>query len=345
MNQSDNVSPSSGLPEATHGPRSGKQSKFWYFFPRAMSLLVPRSFYRARRRSLLGSIEGRPDRDEIRRRAEYYCCLDPANPRPLPPDAPMLAEQRLPKRLHTYFFDTREYLRYFPLSLRWAHMPGDVTSVPPVPTIVKARPVGDGNANGVLLNLNKIRHFVFIRDSIPFRDKADIAVFRGKVPDKDKRLALFRKWFGHPMLDMADTSEHPVSPDWVKGKMTIREQLRSKFILSIEGNDVASNLKWVLSSNSVAVMPRPQFETWFQEGLLVPGRHYIEVAPDYSDLIDKLGYYAAHPELCEEISREANKWVERFLDKDRERLVSLLVLQRYFEATGQNPDALDRGQP
>ena len=51
--------------------------------------------------------------------------------------------------------------------------------------------------------------------------------------------------------------------------MTINEQLHYKFILCSEGNDVASNLKWVMSSNSIAVMPKPKFETWFMEGILV----------------------------------------------------------------------------
>ena len=40
-------------------------------------------------------------------------------------------------------------------------------------------------------------------------------------------------------------------------KKTIREHLDYKFIMALEGNDVASNLKWVMSSNSIAVMTRP----------------------------------------------------------------------------------------
>lgn len=77
---------------------------------------------------------------------------------------------------------------------------------------------------------------------------------------------------------------------------TIREHLDYKFIMAIEGNDVASNLKWVMSSNSLAVMPRPTCETWFMEGTLIPDYHYIEVKDDFSDLEEKLNYYIAHPE-------------------------------------------------
>ena len=38
--------------------------------------------------------------------------------------------------------------------------------------------------------------------------------------------------------------------EWMTPKKTIREHLDYKFIMALEGNDVASNLKWVMSSNS-----------------------------------------------------------------------------------------------
>ena len=45
------------------------------------------------------------------------------------------------------------------------------------------------------------------------------------------------------------------------------EQLmRFKYVLSLEGNDVATDLKWRMAQNSVVVMPRPTKETWLMEG-------------------------------------------------------------------------------
>lgn len=67
-------------------------------------------------------------------------------------------------------------------------------------------------------------------------------------------------------------------------KKTIREHLDYKFIIALEGNDVASNLKWVMSSNSLAVMTRPTCETWFMEGQLIPDYHYVEVKEDFLTL-------------------------------------------------------------
>ena len=127
-------------------------------------------------------------------------------------------------------------------------------------------------------------------------------------------------------------ARHP-NEQWIVEKMTLRQHLDYKFILSLEGNDVASNLKWVMSSNSLAVMPRPTCETWFMEGRLIPNYHYVEIKPDFSDLEERLNYYIAHPQEAEEIIRHAHEYVEQFKDPERERLVSLFVLKKYFEET------------
>lgn len=105
--------------------------------------------------------------------------------------------------------------------------------------------------------------------------------------------------------------------------------------MAIEGNDVASNLKWVMSSNSLAVMPRPTCETWFMEGTLIPDYHYVEVKDDFSDLEEKLHYYITHPEKAEEIIAHAHEYVAQFRDKKREELLQVMVMEHYFKTSGQ----------
>ena len=85
------------------------------------------------------------------------------------------------------------------------------------------------------------------------------------------------------------------------------------------------------SHNSVAVMPRPTYETWFMEGRLIPNYHYIEVKPDFSDVEERMNYYIHHPEEAEEIIRNAHAYVDQFRDEERERLISLHVLDKYFK--------------
>jgi spore maturation protein CgeB len=103
--------------------------------------------------------------------------------------------------------------------------------------------------------------------------------------------------------------------------------------MSLEGNDVASNLKWIMSSNSIAVTPRLTQETWFMEGTLIPNYHYVEVKEDFSDLEERLTYYIDHPDEAEAIICHAHEYVKQFFDTKREKLISLLVLKKYFEIT------------
>lgn len=78
-----------------------------------------------------------------------------------------------------------------------------------------------------------------------------------------------------------------------------------------------------------------KYESWFMEGRLQPGVHYIEIKDDYSDLEDKIQYYSTHVEEAEAIIRNAHAFVEQFRDKEREELISILVLEKYFRHTKQ----------
>ena len=168
---------------------------------------------------------------------------------------------------------------------------------------------------------------------MPWRNKTDRAIFRGKIAGKEQRLEFIRRWFGNPRIDAGVIDKD--MKEWTKPKLTIPEHRPYRYIMSIEGNDVASNLKWVMSSNSIAVMPRPLFETWFMEGRLIPNYHYIEVKPDFSDLLERMDYYSAHLEEAEAIIKHAHEYVDQFRNSRRERLISLLVLKKYFMGVGQ----------
>ena len=82
-------------------------------------------------------------------------------------------------------------------------------------------------------------------------------------------------------------------------------------------------------------MTKPKYETWFMEGTLEPGFHYVELADDFSDLEEKLIYYQQHAGEAKRIIENANNYVKQFLDRKQEHLIGLLVMQKYFEKTGQ----------
>ncbi len=66
------------------------------------------------------------------------------------------------------------------------------------------------------------------------------------------------------------------------------------------------------------------------EGTLKPDYHYIEVKPDFSDLEEKMECHAAHPDEAQAIINHAHEYVEQFKDKQREDIISLMVLDKYF---------------
>jgi hypothetical protein len=230
-----------------------------------------------------------------------------------------------------YYLDSMTLTYYFPNILRWRLLPGDITYVPTVPSIVKSRPIGNDNANSVLLKMDKVRHFIFIKDKIPFVKKLDKAIFRGKVKNLDNRILFMNKFFDNSRFDCGAIDKNVA--EWVKPKISIYDHLKYRYIMSLEGNDVASNLKWIMSSNSIAVTPRLRNESWFMEGKLIPDYHYIEVRPDFSDLEQKLDYYSSHIDEANAIIAHAHEYVEQFKDKKREKIISLLVLEKYFNIT------------
>lgn len=218
--------------------------------------------------------------------------------------------------------------------LRIGYIPGDVYFTPEFPAIVKSRLLKNDNEYSVLLKLDKLRHFMFVNDPVPFSGKSNQAIFRGKIRSSRVREKFLRMYYGSAICDCGVVGKNEGCPDeWMTSKKTIREHFDYKFIMALEGNDVASNLKWVMSSNSIAVMTRPTCETWFMEGKLIPDYHYIEIKDDLSDLEEKLNYYIAHPAEAEQIVRHAHEYVAQFFDAKRERLISLLVMEKYFAYT------------
>lgn len=314
-----------------------KNSKIAYFVRSYAKFHLPHAIGKWLMERDLKNWEKRPDSDAIRQRVDYYCQLNndcTFDRGAFLADSHEIGEMRV-GHPSVYYLDTLTYARCFPHHLRLCLLPGDITHVPEVPSIVKSRPVNTANANSVLLNLDKVRHFVFLKDHIPFRQKHDVAIFRGLIgqcfnggPVKQGRYDFMQKFFGHRLVDAGVVDND--YPQWRKPKITFRQHLDRKFIMALEGNDVASNLKWVMSSNSVAVMPRPTCETWFMEGTLIPNYHYIECKPDYSDLEERLLYYIAHPAEAEAIVEHAHEYVAQFQNKKRERIISYLVLQRYL---------------
>ena len=130
-----------------------------------------------------------------------------------------------------------------------------------------------------------------------------MVVWRGTPTRNPLRRALLRRHHDSRLCDIGHTRRSVADFPW-KPFMPVAGQLRYKYVLSVEGNDVATNLKWILASNSLCLMPAPRMETWFMEGRLVAGHHYVQVRDDFSDLEEKILYYERNTQEALEIIAE-----------------------------------------
>ncbi|MCQ2057241.1 MAG: lipopolysaccharide biosynthesis protein [Bacteroidaceae bacterium] len=320
----------------------GKNSKFWYFVLSHLALTVPRCILKIRYRHLEKIYRDTDKWPEIVERTGYYCRMTASaggDTRSWGEMMNSIGSERI-RSPKVYYLDSLKYGRCFSPRLLWHIAPGDVDYVPQVPSLCKSRPIGSDSPNATLMKLNHVRHFIFVNDSMEWKDKMDKVIFRGAIGQKcegklkENRFRFMQMYFGHDMVDAGEVSDGApfAKPEWATGKLSIYDHLKYKFVMALEGNDVASNLKWVMSSNSIAVMPKPRFETWFMEGMLVPDYHYIQIADDFHDLEEKLNFYIQHPDLSMEIIRHAHEWVDKFRDRRKEDLISYLVLKKYLES-------------
>lgn len=274
----------------------------------------------------------------------FFCCPTAQSE---PPPKDLLAEQC---RLHPDY--GREFLDHY------SHIYGKVaprvrfgdnTDRLDRPTLVKTRRIGD--PNGILLPLNRARHWDYTAElataDIPFAKKKMAVVWRGTTTGKSKdgfkfgeqpRTRLVRTWKGkRPDINVcysAVTQGKDKQCAGLVGKpMTMKQQLGYALVVAVEGNDVASNLKWILASNSVPVMPPPRFESWLLESQLAPFVHYLPVRPDFADLAAALEWAKAHPAECAAMAKEGQKFVKsRGLSPRLERA----IIRRFLGLDGYN---------
>lgn len=304
--------------------------KLFYYLQNFAFNALPSAFFKQRFKQLK-KYENYCNGEVLNKRLNYYCKIN--NVFNLPENAVEVKDFRRTKGT-SYYFDLKEFLHYFKPQTKFAYIFGDETKVNFYPTLIKARPIEGDNANSVLFKLNKKRHFKWISDKTSFKEKENKLVWRGGAYWPLRR-NFVEQFYQHPQCNVGQTNKPIENVAWQKPFMPVAEQLKYKFILCLEGNDVATNLKWVLSSNSLCFMPKPKYETWFMEGTLAAGKHYVELSDDYGNLENCIKYYSKNINEAEHIVNNANEYVKQFQNKQLEDLLCLKVLEKYAELSGQ----------
>lgn len=208
--------------------------------------------------------------------------------------------------------------------------------------IAKTRVIGDDNT--IILNINISRHWGEIKSvdryDVPFDDKKDVLIWRGVSTGSEDRLGnrfdLVKRfhWYDESKINVGFSRIVQGKDNYrcyVKGNVSIMDQLKCKYIISVEGNDVATGLKWQLYSNSGVLMPRPTIESWAMESTLEPWVHYVPLEYNFSDLEEKYEWCRANPAQCKRISASATQFITRFMNHKTEQVIAKKIMNRYFD--------------
>ncbi|WP_258932383.1 hypothetical protein [Flavobacterium oreochromis] len=165
---------------------SGKNPKWKYYLNNIILNSLPKSIFRDQYYKIINDFNSRTDKDYILERVNYYNKLN--KNKDLASNAKKLKENKIDKAGSVYYYDTEFITRYFNPSLKFFTCYGDIIDIPKEPSILKSRPILGNNENSVLLNLDKVRHFIFLNDNKIFETKLNKVIFRGKIIGKQQRV-------------------------------------------------------------------------------------------------------------------------------------------------------------
>lgn len=166
-----------------------------------------------------------------------------------------------------------------------------------------------------------------------WEDKKSTLIWRGgvtnlnskpsvKTPIDSPRTHVVSKYYNHNTSDVdiafseGSTKSIPLKYRSVEMKVrgthtTVIDQLKFKYILSLEGNDVATGLKWQLASNSVVFMSQPKAVSFLMEDKLVPFVHYVPLNEDYSNIMEMLEWARLNDEKCKWIAEQSTMYMKK----------------------------------
>lgn len=163
-------------------------------------------------------------------------------------------------------------------------------------------------------------------DKDKFSSKKSVVLWRGASTGgqecRDRVVTRFKN-FDKSIIDIEFTT-HAAVPC-----MTPTDMLRYKYLLSMEGNGCMPDLVWKLCSNSVVFMATPTCECWNCVLLLRPWVHYVPVASDGSDILEKYNWCESHQTECLVIVKHAHEFMSMFGSDNDEFGISATVIEMY----------------
>ena len=292
----------------------------------------------------------------INNRVRRYCqgILGPGGPYQLPDSyqsiTTYLRENHRSEWLYRHHRNLQRFLDLSPERFAFQLNPYDLAWSLDTPTFTKSRWLTEPKRS-VLLPLEHLyrpSHYTYILgQDRPYHDKLDSCVWRGVnsgdfYRNNDQRasrrdLVLLYRHRPEYNIGLSYHNTKPPAgqkfsfhgPDYVRGPLSIKEQLKYRYIINVEGNDFATSLNWVMLSNSVPLMPEPTVETWKLESRLVPYVHYVPLRRDFRDLDQQMAWCRSHQKQCQKIVIMSKLYVLQFFHRSKEQRIIQKIISTY----------------
>lgn len=229
------------------------------------------------------------------------------------------------------FFQPFDEINKSHASTRFPLFYGEAGSTGTLPCIRKSRRVDDETS--VIYNFRTLRLTLpcqtAMKYDIEWEKKQSDVIWRGATTGQEQRVNLVENYFGKYNIGFATIKQKPYLNHLQKPKASIKEQLTYKFIISLEGNDVASNLRWILASNSVPIMTEPYWHSWIMEERLEPYVHYLPLNESMSNLEELLEWAKENDAECKQIAENGKRYMSQFLDTNHDLMVQKQLLETY----------------
>lgn len=196
------------------------------------------------------------------------------------------------------------------------------------------------DSNNILFPLQQMIDFKQT-DSKSFKHKNNKCIWRGtnngypniwfntvKCPtykkEKSCRTIFLENAFNiHPDIDVGYTKlltdywDSDALIKFTKPFMSIKDQKDSKFIINLEGNDYSTSFIWALASNCCPLHTFPfTFETVIFGNGLKEWVHFVPIAIDGSDIIEKYNWCLKHLDECETIANNGKEYMRLYLNPE-----------------------------
>lgn len=208
---------------------------------------------------------------------------------------------------------------------------GENGSTPKFPVIRKSRLSSDNTS--VVFKMGNLRLFSpclrIKKKDIEWDRKIDDVVWRGATTGGQQRVDFVKKYFNEYDIGFATIKQKPYMKKYMKRPLSFKEQLKYKYLISLEGNDVASNLRWSLYSSSVVIMPKPKWHSWVMEAMLQPYVHYLPLNDNLDNLDELMEWCKSHDDECRRIAERSTFYMQQFFDYKNEALIKRELLKEY----------------